>query len=393
MEEVKTAGFWSYAHEDDRLDDGGILNLADKLRNEFALLASRELSLFVDRKGIEWGDEWRPTIDGALARTSFFFPILTPRYFERPECRREFIDFHGAALSLGSLELILPILYAPISQFDETNSNELIVLASRFQYVDWSELRLEDPSSTLVKKQIHALAKRLIEVAKRIEAAQVDREIAIASDGGEAGGAGGALDLIEEISKLLPAWTISVETGVVGYEQGQATLALYVPRLSKLEKNRGNSGAKFALTQRLAVQILPVMRTKRETAQAYARKSLELDPLMNELLQVLEREPALWDLVQVVDEAMAEAKEPLGKWIYQEANHVDTLGKWAGRRAHVSRVVREVAETAQQADALAAEGNEIAVRWMNQWEKLTAQRAAATEDERDEDVEGAALDA
>lgn len=390
MEDTQTAAFWSYAHEDDRLDNGGILRLAERLKNEYALISPQELALFVDRTGIEWGDEWRSTIDGALARTSFFIPVISSRYFERAECRKEFIDFHSAAQSLGSTELILPILYAPVDQFDNTNPNELIALASRFQYVDWSELRLEDFNSPEVKKAVHALAKRLVEVGKRVKTTQMDKEISLAEGRGEARG---ALELIEEIDAMLPAWSDSVEGGVVGGAQFQATYAIYGPRLEKLERQSGKASARFALTQRLAVQALPLARNRLELAQAYVRKSIELDPLMTELIQMLERDPSLWELAENIDAALSEAQGPMDEWIDQQEGRLLTVAPWARRRAHISRVVNELAETAERSEALVAEGNEIVLRWMAQWTQLAAHQASSFDEDDGGNVEGAALDA
>ena len=386
MTETRAAAFWSYAHEDDRLDDGGILRLADRLQNEYSLMSGQALEVFVDRDGIKWGDEWRPAIDGALARTTFFIPILTPRYFERPECRKEFINFHTAAQSLGVSDLILPVLYAPVAQFDGRNEDELIALASRFQYVDWRQLRLEDSGSTLVKRQVHTLAVRLIEAGQRVDATQVQKEIDAAEGTSEERG---VLELVEEIEALLPQWSDSVEGGLVGNAQFKATLALYMPKLARLETSPGQPSAKFALTQRLAVQVLPLMQKKVELAQTYARKSLELDPLITELLRMLEREPGLCELIPRIDQALDEARAPIASWIQQHAEGVATIGIWASKRSHVSRVLRELAQVSLKSEALSREGNEIVLRWLAQRDKIAPHSAAVAESQDDEnDGEG-----
>ncbi len=108
------AGFWSYAHDDDILDGGAILELAHAIEEEYNLLSGEPLELFVDRSSIAWGDKWRERIDSALSQTTFFIPIITPRYFTRTECRRELLEFAGKAKSLGVDELLLPILYVEV---------------------------------------------------------------------------------------------------------------------------------------------------------------------------------------------------------------------------------------------------------------------------------------
>jgi hypothetical protein len=74
------AGFWSYTHEDDMLDGGAILQLSHLIMQEYNLLSGEPLNLFVDRNDIIWGEEWRKRIDSSLTETTFFIPIITPRY-------------------------------------------------------------------------------------------------------------------------------------------------------------------------------------------------------------------------------------------------------------------------------------------------------------------------
>jgi hypothetical protein len=58
------------------------------------------LEVFLDRDSIRWGEEWRERIDSAVAGTTFFIPIVTPRYFLRKECRRELLSFWAGGLSI-----------------------------------------------------------------------------------------------------------------------------------------------------------------------------------------------------------------------------------------------------------------------------------------------------
>jgi hypothetical protein len=80
MSTEAVAGFWSYAHDDNKLDDGAILRLAQLIMDEYNLLSGNQLHLFIDHHSIAWGQEWRERIDKALSQTTFFIPIITPRY-------------------------------------------------------------------------------------------------------------------------------------------------------------------------------------------------------------------------------------------------------------------------------------------------------------------------
>jgi TIR domain len=107
-------GFWSYVRDDDHADNGRITRLAERVRDEYAMLTGGPLEVFVDREAIEWGHEWQQRIDGALADTAFFVPVITPRYFASEACRAELLSFSGHAASLGVSELLMPLYYVEI---------------------------------------------------------------------------------------------------------------------------------------------------------------------------------------------------------------------------------------------------------------------------------------
>src|ERR1700741_4459468 len=86
---ASSQGFWSYVHADDQADGGRISRLARDVVAQFEILTGEALELFLDRDAIQWGEAWRNRIDASLASVVFFIPVLTPRYFMSPECRRE----------------------------------------------------------------------------------------------------------------------------------------------------------------------------------------------------------------------------------------------------------------------------------------------------------------
>jgi hypothetical protein len=51
------AAFWSYTHVDNAADGSRILRLAERIKDEFALLTGEDLELFVDHESLKWGDE------------------------------------------------------------------------------------------------------------------------------------------------------------------------------------------------------------------------------------------------------------------------------------------------------------------------------------------------
>ena len=114
---ANSQGFWSYVHADDQAEGERISRLARDVAGKFEMLTGEPLALFLDRDGIKWGEVWRDKIDSSLASVAFFIPVLTPRYFRSPECRRELQFFARQATRLGIKELVLPLLYVDVPSF------------------------------------------------------------------------------------------------------------------------------------------------------------------------------------------------------------------------------------------------------------------------------------
>lgn len=180
MAGLDAGGFWSYVHADDDSEAGRIVALSRHLQEEYALLTGDRLELFVDRD-LAWGDEWRSRIDEALAGVTFFIPVVTPRFFQSEECRRELLSFEGRARAVGLGELLLPILYSDVVGLSDDAEDEAVRAVARIQWVDWRDLRLEDPGSPAYRKGVNGLAKRLKQIAEAV----VERPVAEGGVGGD----------------------------------------------------------------------------------------------------------------------------------------------------------------------------------------------------------------
>jgi hypothetical protein len=106
------------------------------------MLTSEKIVLFLDRDDIDWGEDWRSKIDESLSTIAFFIPVLTPRYFRSPECRRELQYFAQRVTDLGVKELVLPLLYVDVpSLHEDAPADDLVALVQTFQWKDWRGLR------------------------------------------------------------------------------------------------------------------------------------------------------------------------------------------------------------------------------------------------------------
>jgi hypothetical protein len=204
------AGFWSYAHKDDKQVKGRIVRLADEIRDAYSLLTGDDLKVFVDREELAWGHQWRSRIDAAVQDTTFFIPIVTPRYFASTECRRELLKFVGHAASIEALELLLPILFVDVDDLTEDSGDEAKSHIARTQYVDWRDLRLSDESSENYQRAVAKLAGRLVEIgreyARRPTVIPNPLDLLEAAADSDTSEEPGLVDLMAQMEGELPQW-------------------------------------------------------------------------------------------------------------------------------------------------------------------------------------------
>jgi hypothetical protein len=364
--EAGIAGFWSYANEDDRLDRGGILRLADLIANEFALVAGREIRIFADRKDLDWGDQWRERIDESLAETTFLIPIITPRYFTRPECVRELLDFQGRITASGLENLLLPILYAEVPDLASDSQQEVKSIIARTQLIDWRSIRLEGEHSPDFRKAVNKLALRLLEIDREVSAAQIKQELDTVEEPDDGGG---IEDLMSQISVLLPDWLESVLGNKVFVAQLEATDRQHRERIDQLLSRGSPRSAIIATQARFGEEMLTLNKRFARDAEVYLARSVELDPLARKLIAILTAHPE--DVSSVADftEAITEAidnfsvKTPLSQGVGESA--ATGIMRYLESIQHKSRTLKRVVALIWQSRGTADRGNEIVVRWWN----------------------------
>lgn len=211
MTDTGSAGFWGYAHLDDKADNGRVVRLAEKIKLEYQALTTQNIEIFVDRNSLAWGDKWRERIDTSLQTTTFYIPIITPSFIDSVECRREFLAFVNTAKSLGVEEYILAIRYIPVPGLKEESSDEIKALVAETQYEDWEELRFEDEDGPQYRKAVNKLAKRLVELSELVDsrpsiAPVVGKALSTVPTVDEDEDAPGLLDLIADFEPASQEW-------------------------------------------------------------------------------------------------------------------------------------------------------------------------------------------
>jgi hypothetical protein len=204
-------GFWSYVRDDDNAEEGRITRLAQDLTKQYELITGDAIELFLDRVDLEWGDSWQEKIDSSLASVAFFIPVLTPKFFQSTECRRELNYFVRQANKLGISGLIMPILYVDVALLDEDNpSDEAVLLVKPFHREDWRELRLHSPRSPSYRTALARMANKLAAANASAEETGITSK-AILSDEGIELEKPGFIDLLAKMEEAFPKWAKTIE--------------------------------------------------------------------------------------------------------------------------------------------------------------------------------------
>jgi hypothetical protein len=171
-------GFWSYVHKDNEDTHGAIRRIAQHVEAEYEVLTGGdELDLFLDNMRLKWGDKWKDAIRAAIESSTFFIPIVTPRYFKSDECRNELLGFAEEARALDREALIMPLYFVEVPELEAGNSADpMIQLIADSQMKDWRTLRLLDETTQPYRLALNELGTRLQELSRKPEGTNTAQE-------------------------------------------------------------------------------------------------------------------------------------------------------------------------------------------------------------------------
>jgi len=296
MDNDQAAGFWSYTRKDDDQVGGRITRLAKAISDEYSLLTGSDLTLFLDRESIEWGDQWRTRIEQALQATTFFIPVVTPRFFTSQECRNELLRFAGHAKSLHVEELVLPILYVEVEGLLEDAADEAVALIARTHYADWRSLRLVDETSETFRMEINRLAKRLVDINKSVsqrpQALPIELltsgEGAVGSDGDTAADDDeGTMDLILRMEEGMPRLIHILNEYPQHMEEISAAMSEATGRVKAGDAEGKGFGHRILVARELAAELEGPAGRLEQLGQEYASELVRVDSGVLTFLRVI----------------------------------------------------------------------------------------------------------
>lgn len=314
---AKPGGFWSYAHKDDEADFGRITNLGRDVVAQYEMLTGESIDLFLDRDSLEWGDAWRAKVDGSLATVAFFIPVVTPRYFQSTECRRELRFFATNAQRLGLSELVMPLLYVDFPGLHEQDpADELIKIVNEFQWQPWTDLRFTERSSAEYLKNVNALATRL--AAANATAAAVSLTMKIEEPIGDEDDPPGMLDRIAEAELALPKWSDTiVRVGQIIESLGE-DMSNATQEMSDADKRGQGFVGRLTVSRKLAqaidgpgeevLELSSQFVEQLSTVDSGIRQLIELGASVDDASEPAERE-SLLEFFENVEELAGSARE------------------------------------------------------------------------------------
>ena len=363
---MESSGFWSYVHNDNRDEGGRITELAQHVSAAFGLLTGEELELFVDRD-LVWGAAWEKRISEALVGTTFFIPVVTPRYFKSEACREELLAFWGEAQRSGLDELLLPIYYVDVPELESGATDEVMAVVASRQWVDFRQVRFEEFSSAAYRKTVAQLARRLAEIGEAVSDIPDAPSAPGGSDDGEDDGPPGILEELAAAEAAVPA---SVELlGVIGTEMerlGDAAEAAADAVHASDRQGRGFAG-RLATAQRYAEAAVEPARNIRASGELYASKMIEADPGTLTIIETVEAE------LEAAKQLQAELREPLVEFLdglqdnWQASQKADASAQAFvesfRENAKLSRNLRKPLADVEAGVRGVADGNRILKRW------------------------------
>jgi hypothetical protein len=162
-------GFWSYARQDDSQSDGQLSQLRAIVGKAIVLQYGVEVTLWQDISAIPYGADWAETIERTIGQTTFFIPIVTPRFLRSAHCRDEFLAFRKRMQSLGPNDLIFPVHYVGVEEVkpEETVFGDELAALRRSHWIDFRPLFYVDTKSPEVRRWAGDLAASVLKTLRR----------------------------------------------------------------------------------------------------------------------------------------------------------------------------------------------------------------------------------
>ncbi|MGH4011038.1 MAG: TIR domain-containing protein [Pseudonocardiaceae bacterium] len=285
------------------------------------MITGESIQIFLDRSDLSWGEEWRVKIDEALASIAFFIPIITPRYFQSEECRRELNSFARKAKQLGVSELVMPILYVdfPAIRADPP-PDEAMALAKSYQWEDWTTLRFESLDSSLYRAAVARLANRLASASMTVETVDtspIERELADEDADDEAPG---FIDRVARAEEAMGEWASTADQIQESVHEVGSIVEAAGKRIKAGDARGKGFAARLTVARALAHELEPSADRLQQLGNEFSSQLSDVDSgiraILDRVPEELQTNPEsmeqVLDFVRSMRELATSADEGLG---------------------------------------------------------------------------------
>lgn len=163
--------FASYAHVDDKATYERVRKFVTDVGNTYESMTGREVGVFVDRKSIAPGENWKDRILLGLSSSSIFLAFISPAYIRSVNCSQEFWEFLHFLTVNSTDRLIIPLLFADEQRMKKQfESDALWKQVSDLQRIDISGLRSAPPGSSEWLERVQEVANQIEDVLEDVDA-------------------------------------------------------------------------------------------------------------------------------------------------------------------------------------------------------------------------------
>lgn len=202
---VDASLFLSYRHSDNDYLDGAITQLVEEIAKSYEFLYGNTLDVFIDKKSIEWGQDWQRELDRRIESCSIIMPAITPGYIKSEACRKELFAFNDKIAARPNCR-IMPLIWQN-AELMQNYDDMAIAILNRYQYENVEDLRGVDPKNPQYRNRIEALARRIHSSAAEVNTAtHSNSDIAVEHAGNPEEG---LLEKLAECERQMPVFTES----------------------------------------------------------------------------------------------------------------------------------------------------------------------------------------
>ena len=322
----------------------------------------QEFPVFQDRKDILVGEQWDARIRTAIENTTLLIAIVTPAFLRSEACREEVNLFVDQERRLGRDDLIIPVLYVRTPRLNDTDDEVAQILNAR-QHIDWTELRLEDLGSSMLRKEVSDLATQIIETLRRSS----DPTNAIADDltrpsNGLPEPAGtGLIELLADAEDALPLFMDSIRSFTEQLHRFTGIMESGTVEVDSAKRSSKPSAAALIAIRRVARSLEDPVSAMEHLVVEYVR---QLDRVGRGVSAIIERIPETEDQEEIeAAERWGEALDSLASSSAESLGSLHELRQTLAGGYGLSSTLRPVLERMSNALAKMLPSSREFERW------------------------------